>query len=163
MINKKVRNATVTEYNGIKFRSKQEVMCYKTLVENGFNPSYETKSYVLFAGFTTHVPFYTKNKFKRKNKYIATITKHLAQDARPIEPWLYTPDFTFEYKDYFIVIEVKGKENDVYPYKKKLFRRYLEELQHLEEDKHIEFWEIFTKQQLLECIELLKYKTNENT
>ena len=163
MTNKKIKNATVTEYDGIKFRSKQEVMCYKVLKENGFEPLYEQKYYHLFDGFVPHVPFYTKNKFKRKNKWITTISKHTVIDNRSIDSWVYTPDFVFIYKDYTIIVEVKGKENDVYPYKKKLFRYELELQQQSNPYIHYEFWEIYTKQQLLDCINQLKLKTNENT
>ena len=33
--NKKVLNATVVEYDGLRFRSKLEVFCYKKLIEIG--------------------------------------------------------------------------------------------------------------------------------
>ena len=35
--NKKVINASPTEYNGIKFKSRLEVSCYKLLTEAGLN------------------------------------------------------------------------------------------------------------------------------
>ena len=38
MENKKVKNATETEYNGIKFKSLTEVTIYKTLLQEGFEP-----------------------------------------------------------------------------------------------------------------------------
>ena len=61
MENKKIRNATPLTYNNIKFKSKLEAMCYKTLIDNGLNPQYEQKVYTLFKGFTPTVNFYTKN------------------------------------------------------------------------------------------------------
>ena len=39
--NKKISNATELEYEGIKFRSKLEVYCYKRLKEEGLSFKYE--------------------------------------------------------------------------------------------------------------------------
>ena len=41
MINKKIKGATTTCYNGIQFKSSLEVMIYKTLLQEGFHPKYE--------------------------------------------------------------------------------------------------------------------------
>lgn len=57
----------------------------------------------------------------------------------------YTPDFTFRYDKYLVIIEVKGIENDQFPLRKKLFRAYLETL-----DYPVVFAEIFTIKQLNE-------------
>ena len=35
-MNKKIKNATPFEYAGINFKSKTEVMAYKTFLEHGF-------------------------------------------------------------------------------------------------------------------------------
>lgn len=155
-MNKKIVNATPLEYDGILFKSKLESACYKALKSQGLNPLYESKKYHLFEGFIPHVPFYTKNTFKRKNHNIQIISKYTARDDRKIKTWEYTPDFYFEYNDFIIHIEVKGQYNDVARYKNKLFRWYLEKLQK-EDSKHIyEFWEVHTVSQLLECINHIK-------
>ena len=52
----------------------------------------------------------------------------------------------------FIIIEAKGKENDTYPLKKKLFRKLLEEYKY----DDILFFEVFTQKQLLQAIEIIK-------
>lgn len=158
--NKKIRNATPKEWNGIKFKSQLEVMTYKTLLQAGFNPSYEKETFILWEGFIPSVPFYTKNKFKRKNHNIEVTGSSTVKDKRPLTNITYTPDFTFKYNGKFIVVECKGLQNDVFPYKFKMFRKHLEQL---ENSDNIEVWEIFTKRQLLECIEQLKQKTNGNT
>ena len=62
----------------------------------------------------------------------------------------YTPDFTFEYNDYFIIIEAKGYENDTFPIKKKMFRKILEAY------KKALYFEIFTKKQLVDAIKIIK-------
>lgn len=159
--NKKIKNAHPKEYNHIKFKSQLEVMTYKTLFELGLNPQYEKEKYVLWDGFTPTIPFYTKNKFKRKNCHIDIVSRFTCKDNRPLSKITYTPDFTFEYNGKHIIVEDKGIQNDVFPYKFKLFRWYLEKQN--DKDKY-EVWEIHTKKQLLECLEQLKQKTcNGNT
>lgn len=155
-MNKKIKNAISVTYDGIIFKSKLEETCYKVLKENGFNPLYEGKKYHLFEGFIPHVPFYTKNTFKKKNHNINVISKYTVKDSRKIVSWDYTPDFYFEYDKYVVHIEVKGYYNDIARYKTKLFRWHLEKIQE-KDPKHVyEFWEIHTKNQLLECINHLK-------
>lgn len=154
-MNKKIKNASPLVYNGIKFKSRLEVMCYKTLLQEGFKPEYEKLTYVIWVGFVPKIPFYTKNRFKRKNKWIESLSKSTVKDSRILPSITYTPDFIVEYKGKTIVIEAKGRENDVFPYKFKIFRKYLEE-DEFERKKNYEIWEVFTKKQLLELIEKLK-------
>lgn len=147
--NKKIKNATKRQYEGINFRSSLEVMTYKTLKSRGITPEYESKTFLLWEGFVPQVPFYTKNNFKRKNHNIVPLGFATVMDKRPLAGITYTPDFYFEYNGKKIIVECKGMENDVFPYKFKMFRKHLEELP----DSHTyEVWEIFTKKQLDECI-----------
>lgn len=154
--NRRVRNAHPKEYNGIKFKSLAEVMVYKTLLSEGLNPQYEKEIYNILDGTTVSVPFYTKNKFKRKNHNIKIISNTTCIDNRPLSSLIYTPDFTFDYKGKHIIIEVKGFSSDCFMYRFKLFRISLEKRE--DKDK-FEVWEIHTKKQLLECLEQLKQKT----
>ena len=115
MANKKIVNATPIEYNGIKFRSKLEDRMYKHLLSMGITPDYELNTYVLSPSMKTKVPFYNrtpKRGFHQMGSHVSEIT--------------YTPDFTFNYNGLFVIIEVKGKENDVFPIKKNLFRKLIE-------------------------------------
>lgn len=153
---RRVRNSKATEYNGIKFKSLIECTVYKTLLSEGIKPKYEEEIYFLAEGRTTTVPFYTKNKFKRKNHNIEVISSYTCKDRRPLSSMIYTPDFTFDYKDKHIIIEVKGLPTEIFEYRFKLFRLSLEERE--DKDK-LEVWEIYTKRQLLECLEQLKSKT----
>lgn len=139
--NKKVRNATPKEYNGIHFKSTIETMVYRTLLEHGFDPQYEKVKYILWEGIRPTVPFYTrKGKNNEPNmKKMINIT--------------WTPDFYMEYNGLKIIIEVKGKSNDVFPYKLKMFRKLLEGYK--DKEKYLIF-EIFTKTQLLQAIEVIK-------
>jgi hypothetical protein len=49
--NKKVRNATVTVYDDIKFKSKLELYCYKLLKELNIVSEYEKHSYPILDSF----------------------------------------------------------------------------------------------------------------
>lgn len=140
MINKKVRNATVVEYSGIKFKSKMEVSVYKTLIVNGFKPEYESKKFTLVKGFKPTVQFYVPNK----NKELMCVTKKVIDVT-------YTPDFIVYVDEVLIVIEVKGQPNDIYPLKRKLFMKYMEE-----SNIPMMFFEIHNMKQLYKTIEIIK-------
>lgn len=144
MTNHKVKNATPLEYNNIQFKSRLEVMIYKTLLQEGFNVQYEPAKYIIWEGFKPNVSFYNKDKK----------TRMLKLDNKRLIDITYTPDFVFEYKDTTIVIEAKGFENDTFPIKKKLFRKWLEN-QNSQGNKYI-FFEIFTKRQLMQAIDIIK-------
>lgn len=139
--NKKIKNASPLEYDGISFKSKLEKMIYQTLREQGFPVEYEPHKFVLWQGFRPTVPFYDKDKstrmLKLENKKIIDIT--------------YTPDFVFTYKGFLVVIEAKGMENDRFYLKKKMFRKWLE-------DNHPKsiYFEIYTKKQLLQAISIIQ-------
>ena len=93
--NKKVKNATKVDYNGISFRSKLEVYTYKKLKENNIKAKYEKVKFILVEPFS-----YKENKIREMS---------------------YTPDFVGE--DF--IIECKGRPNDAFPLKWKLFKYYL--------------------------------------
>jgi len=139
--NKKIKNATPLEYDGIRFKSKLEVMAYKTLREHGFPVMYEPVKFVIWDGFKPTVPFYDKDNG----------TRLLKPNAKKLINVTYTPDLMFPYKGKNIIMELKGFENDSYPLKKKLFRAYLE--RHCSNSL---YFEIFSKKQLLQAIEIIK-------
>lgn len=144
MDNKKIKNAKSLVYDNITFKSKLEVLCYKTLMENGFNPLYEYKTFIVWRGFKPTIPFYEKNK-DNTNKL----------SMKKIIDIKYTPDFCFTYGNLTVFIEIKGFENDVFYIKKKLFRKYLEDLYRQYNIKSI-YFEIYTKTQLLDAIKIIK-------
>lgn len=126
----------------IQFKSQLEAMVYRTLLQAGFKPEYETHTYVIWSGFRPTVPFYTRDKKKRT---VLNLKKTI--------DITYTPDFYMEYEGLKIIIEAKGQVNDVFPYKFKMFRKYIEELP--DKDDYI-ILEVFTKKQLMEFIEIIK-------
>lgn len=138
--NKKIRNATATTYNNINFKSKLEESIYKTLLSAGFKPDYEKLKFVLWEGFKPTVPFYNRSK-----------SKVFKQETTKLQDITYTPDFTFKYKDLLVIVEVKGVENDTFPIKKKMFRKYLETL-----GIPCIFFEVRTKKEMLQSVEILK-------
>ena len=143
-MNHKIKNASCIEYNRIKFKSRLECSVYKWLIENGITPQYEPYTFTIWSGFKPNVPFYTKSKHN-----------DLKLDNKKIIDIKYTPDFFFIYNGIRVFIEVKGIENDVFYIKKKLFRAYLEKCKK-EKGLNLLYFEIFTKRQLLQAIEIIK-------
>lgn len=88
----KVRNATPTEYDGIKFRSKLEMYTYKKLREARINADYEQHRFKLLPAF-------------------------VALSGKKYRAMTYLPDFVG--KDF--IIECKGFPNESWPLRKKLF------------------------------------------
>lgn len=152
MENKKIKNATSKEYNGIKFKSIVEVSVYKHLLSLGFKPEYEKHKYTIWEGFKPTIPFYNQNgkkEFVLQDKKIIDIT--------------YTPDFTFQYKSIFVILEIKGFENDTFPMKKKMFRKYLEDKM-----PNAIFCEVRTIKQLKQSLKIIddyekSYSQNKGT
>lgn len=142
MENKKIKNATTKKLDGIQFKSQLEATIYKTLVSNAITPEYEKRTFEFVPRLRPTVPFFNRVK------------KVFGLEMKPLHPITYTPDFTFEYDGMLIVIEAKGFENDVYPVKKNLFRRYLENL-----PQYSMYFEIRTKKELLEALRIIKMET----
>ncbi len=139
--NKKIKNASPLEFDGISFKSKLEKMIYQTLRENNLPVEYEPQKFIIWEGFRPTVPFYDKDK----------TTRMLKLEKKKIISISYTPDFVFRYNDCLIIIEAKGMENDRFYLKKKMFRKWLEN----NEPKSI-YFEIYTKKQLLQAIDIIK-------
>lgn len=95
MQNKKVKNATKVEIDGIKFRSKLEAYTYKKLKEANLHADYECCRYELLPGFV--------------------------YDGKKIRAMTYLPDFVGN----GFIIECKGFGNDAWPLREKLFKYYL--------------------------------------
>lgn len=142
--NKKIKNSSPVSTNSINFKSKIELKMYETLVEQGITPDYELITFVLSEGCRPSVGFYNRTK-KRGFHY----------EMSPLQPITYTPDFTFTYNGIFVVIEVKGYENDVFPIKKNLFRKRLEEY-----DGPVLFFEIRTKAELLLALNIIRMESS---
>lgn len=147
--NRKVKNATPTEEAGIQFKSKFEARTYEELMNNGFEPKYEEICFNLAEPFYPSACCYDRHydRTLRKKTFGLNLAKVLAIT--------YTPDFTFAYKDRLIVIECKGKENDVFPLKKKLFRKWIESY-HLLTGVEILYFEIHSLKELKESMDIIR-------
>ena len=120
--NKKIRGATKTNSLGITFKSQLEKCFYKTLLELGFNPKYEPKTFAVCEGFTAITPFYDRETDTQRDKRDPKSSKILVEKSHIVQPIRYTPDIYFEYKGIDVWVEAKGIENDVF-YIKKLQER----------------------------------------
>jgi hypothetical protein len=152
MENKKIVNATPITLNEITFKSKLEGKLFKVLQDEGLNPKYEPFKFHVWQGFKPSVPFYERNKK----------TRSIALNDVKIIDITYTPDIVFDYKRYRVFVEVKpdGFTNDVYPYKQKLFRKYMEtEIT----DLNPIFVRVGTIKNLREFIKILRENYNEES
>lgn len=127
--NYRVRGATVTEINGIKFKSRLEASCYKVLSDAGFQEvKYEPERYILMNSFRLNKVSYLRPKTLSPGKY----SSDMYHQERPVMLITYTPDFLISVPigeaTHHFFFDVKGKENDTYPIKKKIFLKYLESI-----------------------------------
>ena len=152
MENKKIVNATPITLNEITFKSKLEGKLFKVLQDEGLNPKYEPFKFHIWKGFKPSVPFYERNKR----------TRSIALNDVKIIDITYTPDIVFDYKGYRVFVEVKpdGFTNDVYPYKQKLFRKYMETEM---ADLNPIFVRVGTIKNLKEFIKILRENYNEES
>lgn len=120
-INRKIRNACMTEYKNIIFQSKSELRFYKMLESSGLKFSYEPEKIVLWEGFKpVNIKVYCPHRI-RKGVY----GKTLELNESKFISITYTPDFLVEKGKYRIYFDIKGMVNDIYPLKKKMFLKIL--------------------------------------
>lgn len=157
--NKKIRNATICQTGNLTFKSQLEKSVYNTLQQLGFNPQYEPETHILWPGFEPVTPFYDKETDTQQSKRLESgdsiKNRMLVLKTGKITGIRYTPDFYFKYGNLDVYIETKGFENDVFYIKKKLFRYFLDK-KLLTTGQHSIFFEIYTKKQLLQAIEIIK-------
>ena len=141
VINKKVRNATPLTYNGIAFKSKLEVYCYKKLKETGIDFTYEGVTFELMPSFTFDNNSYELYR-KKGEKYFGPQRHH-------IRTITYTPDFVGN----GWVIETKGNPNESFPMKWKMFKHYLQL-----NDSNVDLFVPRNQKQIDEVINIIKTK-----
>lgn len=108
---------------GIKFKSGLECFCYEALIQAGFKPMYEQQKFKIFEGFYNNfLKIYLPSK-KSKNKK----NTYLQVKSSKILDITYTPDFIINLPTCLVIIEIKGRANDRYPYIRKLFFKHIEE------------------------------------
>lgn len=164
MGNKKIRNATKNTSSNITFKSQLEKGVYNTLLQEGFNPQYEPKTFTLWDGFVPLTPYYDKETPKHRDARDPKSPIMLTRKENKIIGIRYTPDFYVRYNDLDVYIEAKGVENDVFYIKKKLFIKYLDNL-YLSTGQMSIYFEVYSKRQLLQAINIIRDydTTRENT
>lgn len=108
---KQVVNSRKTIIDGIKFASLLESKMYKMLRDVGIKFDYEGKSYVTFEPFELETECWER----------ATKRSKAMSDRRKVSKVSYTPDFIGENEEWFI--EVKGRANESFPIRWKLFKK----------------------------------------
>ena len=128
-------------YDGIKFASGLERYMYMALKKAKIKAKYEGQTYEIVSGFDFINPCYArtangKGEFKQRG-------------GKKILPIKYTPDFV---SDSFI-IECKGRANESFPLRWKMFKKYLK--------AHLPHVIIYKPQNQKECDEVINLiKTN---
>jgi len=102
-------------YDGIKFASGLERYMYMALKKAKIKAKYEGFTYEIVSGFNFINPSYErtangKGEFKQRGR-------------KKILPIKYTPDFICP--NYSFIIECKGRANESFPLRWKLFKRYV--------------------------------------
>jgi hypothetical protein len=123
--------AKKVEYDGIKFASGLEKYMYKALKEANIKAKYEGEIYTIVEGFE-----FSMACFERQSNGKGDL---IDRGNKKILPIKYTPDFV---GDNFI-IECKGRANESFPMRWKLFKKYLSE--------HLENVTLYKPQNQKEC------------
>ena len=100
--------------DGITFDSSLEVYCYKQLKEHRLKFEYHAKTYTIVPPFTAGHDSYEPD---------CRVGEDLALKSDKMQGIKYTPDF----ESNSWIIETKGRKNESFPMRWKLFRMYLTE------------------------------------
>ena len=146
--NVKVKNAKKVEYDGIKFDSALEVFTYKQLKLLGVEFKYAVEVFEILPALLIE-----KSIVIHPNDSGADM-KSLKQRFKLLKK-TYKPDFTFNWKNYFIIFENKGWGNFDWVSKRKLFLRHMEE-EMTNNGVTPVYLEAHTNKQVLECIKFIK-------
>lgn len=109
--------AKKVKYDGINFASGLERYMYMALKKAKIKAEYEGETYVLFEGFD-----FKNESYERQSNGKGDFVNRGSKRILPIR---YTPDFI---GDDFI-IECKGRANESFPMRWKLFKKYISENQ----------------------------------
>ena len=144
--NKKVRNATATTFNGVKFKSKLEKFTYQCLTVAGIPFKYEEDRFILIDKFRYEGECIEKKKSKGKNVFV--------RSSENISQATYLPDFTNLEQGW--IIECKGLRTEAFNLRWKLFKNML-----AKEKKSYDLYMPGTQKQIMEVVEKLKLKNND--
>lgn len=143
--NKKVKNARTVYIDNIEFLSVFESECYKLLKSSCLKFSYTPEKVTIW-------------KSKRvDNVYVYESRRNIFDLYKAIKPQdsTYTPDFVIYSHDgkKKIYIEIKGKQNDVFPIKRKMFYTWMQEQMEVNPDIELRYAFIKNKGSLKKFID----------
>ena len=136
-----VRAKKVT-YDGIKFASGLEKYMYMALKKAKIKAKYEGQTYIIQEGF-----IFKNESYERQSNGKGELVNRGCKKILPIK---YTPDFI---SDSFI-IECKGRANESFPMRWKLFKKYVNTNM-----KHVT---LYKPQNQKECDEVIKLIIKKN-
>ena len=109
-----VRAKKVT-YNGIKFASSLEKYMYIALKKAKIKAKYEGQTYIVQEGFK-----FKNESYERQSNGKGELVNRGCKKILPIK---YTPDFISS----SFIIECKGRANESFPLRWKMFKKYVNE------------------------------------
>tara|TARA_B100000424_G_scaffold121663_1_gene92060 strand:- start:175 stop:630 length:456 start_codon:yes stop_codon:yes gene_type:complete len=133
-----VRSKKVT-FDGIKFASGLEKYMYMVLKKAKIKAKYEGKTYIVQEGF-----MFNNKSYERQSNGKGELVNRGCKKILPIK---YTPDFV---SDSFI-IECKGRANESFPMRWKLFKKYVND-----NLKHVTLYKPQNQKECDKVIELIK-------
>ncbi len=111
--NKRKVNSKKKVVDGIHFASTLESQMYQLLKQSGIYSVYEGKSYITFNSFDYGEECY--ERVQRRSKEMV--------DRKKVLQVSYTPDFIGQNEEW--IIEVKGRANESFPIRWKLFKNLM--------------------------------------
>ena len=126
--------------DGIKFASGLEAYMYKALKKAKIKADYEKRTFEVFSGF-----YFPENAYERQANGKGSMINRGDKKILGIK---YTPDF--EGKDF--IIECKGRPNETFPIRWKMFKKYV--------NIHLHGYTLYKPQRQSECdevVNLIKY------
>ena len=126
--------------DGIQFASGLEAYMYKALKKAKIKADYEKRTFELFPGF-----YFPENAYERQANGKGSM---INRGDKKILGVKYTPDF--EGKDF--IIECKGRPNETFPIRWKMFKKYV--------NIHLHGYTLYKPQRQSECddvVNLIKY------
>ena len=144
--NKKVRNATINTFKGIKFRSKLERFTYQYLTSCGVPFEYESVRFIIIDNFKYNGDCIEKKVSRGKNVFLKVSNR--------ISKATYLPDFTN--LDQGWVIECKGLRTEAFNLRWKMFKKSL-----AKEKKNYDLYMPGTQKQVVEAVEMIIRKNKK--
>lgn len=139
---RQIVNAKECSYNNVAFKSKLEMYCYKAFEREGIPVEYEGETIQILESFQDPALLYKshgKNPVREKTSNVQGIK--------------YTPDFVdrLDNQHYGFYIEVKGRRNESFPMRLKLFR-YWRKRKGINKD----YFEVSSESEIEQAIEIIK-------